>query len=253
MIISHQNQFIFIHCRKVAGSSMKVCLAPYLSPEDLMLGSLQEVWSGEWFTEPRILREALSRDGVRELGSGALRGRSWRDSLNKAVKRRHKRRYGLSSSGHPPAKEVKSAFPTEWERYFKFCFVRNPFERAVSDYLYLCRNSSDSISFSSFLLRLEKIGEDHHGRSKYDNWPMYTIDNQVAVDFIGRYENIADDFEKVGQRIGLPGLALTASEKRRDYPVPWHRYYERGDRERVERIYHHEIEAFGYQFQPDCA
>lgn len=248
MIISHDRRFIFVHCRKVAGSSMKVSLAPYLGRKDLVLGTLGATWDPRGLLDPRVAREVVTRDGLREFMRGVVYRRSWRSSLNKAVKRRFKRQYGLSSSAHAPATEVRRAFPEVWDTYFKFCFVRNPFERAVSDYLYLTRNDASPPSFSMYLRELERTSRDHHGRCKHDNFPLYSIDGAVAVDFVGHYENLAHDFEEVGRQLGISGLALTASEKRRDYVMPWRSYYKSGDQARVGRLFEKEIAAFNYSF-----
>lgn len=246
MIVSHRHRFIFIHCRKVAGSSMKVTLAPYLGPSDILMG--REVLSHARFLEPWVLREFMTAEGVHQIVRSMLRGKSWRDALNKTIKKRHKRAHDLRSSAHPPAVDVREAFPDEWSEYFKFCFVRNPYERAVSDYLYLTRKFSNPPPFSDYLRELSRTGRDFHGRTKHDNWPMYTIDGEVAMDFVGRYENLHDDFRIAMQRIGLPDVAMTGSEKRRDYTRPWRDYYQPGDRERVEALYGSEIEMFGYEF-----
>ncbi len=42
MIISHRHRFIFLHCRKAAGSSIAQALAPYLGEDDLHLGTWPE-------------------------------------------------------------------------------------------------------------------------------------------------------------------------------------------------------------------
>ncbi len=228
---------------------MKAVLAPHLGAKDILLGSRQELMRDARFLEPRILKAFLSRDGIYQLALGALRRKNWREALNKTFKHRYKRAYGLSSSVHPPAVDIRDAFPLEWSSYFRFCFVRNPYERVVSDYLYLSRKLADPPSFSRYLQNLAETGRDLHGRTKHDNWPMYTIENHLAVDFVGRYENLATDFQEVGRLIGLPDLALTASEKRRTYRKPWRDYYGPGDVDRVGTLYQKEIEAFGYRFE----
>lgn len=247
MLISHRHRFIFIHCRKVAGSSMKVTLTPCLGPRDIMLGSLQEVLRDSSPFQPWILRKLMTPLGIAELIAAGSKGRDWRSALNKVVKKRAKRSLGLSSSSHPPADEVRRAMPECWEQYFKFCFVRNPYERAVSDYLYQTRLEKSPPDFSMFLDGV--LDAARRGDRKHDNWSMYTIDDDVAVDFVGRYENLHEDFRESMRLIGLDGVELTAAEKRRTYPRPWQGYYGPGDRERVETLFGHEIRYFGYTFE----
>lgn len=151
---------------------MKATLAPYLGSSDILLGSRQELLRDTSLFEPWVVREFLSGEGLRQLVRCVPRGKNWRDILNKIAKQRHKRAHGLRSSAHPAAKEVRDAFPGEWQAYFKFCFVRNPYERAVSDYLYLTRKVSNPPSFSDYIRELSRTGRDFHGRAKHDNWPL---------------------------------------------------------------------------------
>ncbi|NEP06601.1 MAG: sulfotransferase family protein [Okeania sp. SIO2G4] len=44
---------------------------------------------------------------------------------------------------HITAKEIKNVIKSSiWDSYYKFCFERNPFERAISWYYFSCRNKS---------------------------------------------------------------------------------------------------------------
>lgn len=250
MIVSHRHGFIFIHCRKVAGSSMKVSLAPHLGPSDVLLGSLHEVLRETSPWTPWVMRQMAGPRGWWELISARAKGRPWQNALNKVVKKRYKSRLGLASSSHPPAADLRRAFPEVWDRYFKFCFVRNPYERAVSDYLYRTRNEAAPPTFTEHLEGL--LADARAGKHKHDNWPMYTVNDTVAVDFVGRFENLEEDFREATRRAGLEGVELAGTEKRRSYPKPWRAYYSDGDRERVEALYGDEIRYFGYTFEEDA-
>ena len=226
---------------------MKVTLAPHLGPDDLLLGSLHEVLKDSSPFQGWILRELAKPAGIAELLSATLKRRDWRSAMNKVLKKRHKRELGLSSSSHPTAVEVRASLGKTWDEYFKFCFVRNPYERAVSDYLYQTRLMAEPPSFSEFLDGVK--AEAEAGDVKHDNWPMYTIDDDIAVDFIGRYENLKEDFRNAMLQIGLENVELAASEKRRRYPKPWQAYYGTGDQDRVESLFLREINEFNYSFE----
>jgi hypothetical protein len=44
---------------------------------------------------------------------------------------------------------------------------------------------------------------DKHAR--LNNYDIYSLDGQVCVDFLGRYENLNEDLEYVLRRIGITG------------------------------------------------
>ncbi len=69
----------------------------------------------------------------------------------------------------------------------------------------------------------------------------------LLVDFVGRFENLQDDFVYVCQRIGLPHLSLphvNASHRRPDYRS----YYNEYTKHLVEEYFRRDIELFGYSF-----
>ena len=69
----------------------------------------------------------------------------------------------------------------------------------------------------------------------------------VIVDFVGRYENLAEDFAIVCQKLNLPPLALPEKRKaktRQEY----RRYYTDELAELVARHYAEDIARFSYRF-----
>ena len=50
----------------------------------------------------------------------------------------------------------------------------------------------------------ETLSESLRSWDPNANWLIYTIDDQVAVDFVGRYEALADDLGRVCQRLNIP-------------------------------------------------
>lgn len=256
MIISHKYGFIFIHCRKVAGSSIKNTLWPYLGKDDIVVGSLDEILknghvlnaaANKNLWHPRSLN--VTRKAFIEK---LLHGNShrYRNLINTSIKAKYKKTL-FHNPVHAPAEAVKRYFPYEWKNYYKFCFVRNPFDQAVSEYLYQMRDISDNVSFSHFLKAMAGEVEDPgivpHGIKS--NWPLYTIDDEPVVDFIGRYESIEDDFKRVCQDLGIPCEEKLLKEKagNRGKGKDVSDWYDEADRGRVRSIYENEIKHFEYE------
>ena len=82
-----------------------------------------------------------------------------------------------------------------WNSYYKFTFERNPWDRQVSYYFYKTRHKSKVPSFERYLKRKSKAW--------IPNFDIYAIDGEIAVDFVGAYENLSEDFDKVLRNIGI--------------------------------------------------
>lgn len=244
-----------MHCRKAAGSSVAACIAPCLGPDDIHLGTWPEAFDQGVLPNRRARLDLLHPLAGASFMVRLLRRPSrvtdpaWRvAALNGAQRLKYRSRLGHSPE-HAHAQRVRAAFPEAWRDYFKFCFVRNPFDRAVSDYLWRTRKTGDeSMSFSAFLDRIDR--RDFTSRTiprHYDNWPIYTVDDQIAVDFVGRFERLEEDLGHVFSRLGLDRRPLTRAKsmQREGSYRDWYGVHERGQ---VERLFANEIRQFNYGF-----
>jgi len=149
---------------------------------------------------------------------------------------------------------------------FSFAFVRNPWSRLVSEYLY----RDYRCSFKDFVLKhFPRVSDDDYTKG-FDGYrhvmPQadFLIDEhgKLAVDFIGRFENLADDFstlttQLVGESLRLPhrnkteikGLSKLISRLKPKTAKPHYReYYDRETRDAVAQLYKTDIELFKYDF-----
>jgi len=114
---------------------------------------------------------------------------------------------GLPGGAHPKASVVRDFDDLAWRNYFKFCFVRNPWDHAVSDYFWRCSvRGCSHVTFKEFLKRMDNPEQpDIEGivPPMRSNWEIYTIDDKIAVDFVGKFENLGADLWKVGQHLGI--------------------------------------------------
>jgi hypothetical protein len=249
MIISHEHKFIFIHCRKVAGSSVKVALAPYLGPDDIVIGSWNEILEAGLKlnnTAQAILKTPKARLFY---WFGRLSGKLYPEAVNIGIKAFYRGRLSINPP-HPTAQEVRSYYSKEWFSYFKFAFTRNPYERTASDYYWRVRMLGKNVSFREYLELLKN--KDHKRNIIHpggaSNWDMMAIDGNLAMDFVGRYENLDRDFTHVCNRLGLSIDSMGASEKVNTKTRDYSSLYGEKEKRLVREIFADELDYFGYEF-----
>jgi hypothetical protein len=91
-------------------------------------------------------------------------------------------------------------------------------------------------------------------RAFVNNYELYSIGGVVALDHVGRYENLADEFEAAMEKLGLAGrvklpvLNTTAKPAAADGEARYRGFYDERLRDTVADWYGREIEAFGYEY-----
>ena len=86
--------------------------------------------------------------------------------------------------------------------------------------------------------------------ARWTQFEYLTDDNgKVLVDFVGRYENLAQDFYEVVGTIGVPLMILPKRNITKDKVHDSYREcYSPTSRHLVERKYKRDLEHFGYEF-----
>ena len=178
MIISPSQEFVFVHIHKTAGESITEALRPSLSPSDFV--AVNEEWPLHKHSTALAIR--------REIGIEA------------------------------------------WQRYFTFTFVRHPVERALSLYRYLAWHAKPqhqpklprrfrknpslnhpsqwagvqaynaTSSFSEFIRH--PLIESEPGLATQTS-SIYDENGERLVKFIGHYEALVLDFDRVLQHLHL--------------------------------------------------
>lgn len=126
--------------------------------------------------------------------------------------------------------------------YFSFTFVRNPWDRIVSDYLFFKIRSD--MSLKEFILE-EGVFDPTHVLPQ-----MYFIkkrNGEIGLDFIGRFENLQCDFNTVCDKIGIERQTLPHMLKKQREHYSF--YYDDETVELIAKKYKEDIEYFGYEFE----
>lgn len=174
--------------------------------------------------------------------------------------------FGNLSGGHTPIATYERVFSKrDFESFFKFAFVRNPWDRLYSAYRFLKsggmsegdrrwaeQNLSGITGFSEFVtdhLRRSRILSSSHFIPQY-RFLCRPGSKQVLVDFVGRYESLDRDFRTVKQRMGLdtPG-GLPHFNRGKSGAGDYRAAYTPETRRVVADVYREDIELFHYDFE----
>ena len=231
MIVSHAHQFIYIKTYKTASTSIEAALAGVCGPDDVITPASDELM---------VHREGRRAQNFR-LDHPLVPKRSlWRRLLRRPERRYHPT---VGYYEHMPAWRVRAYLGDDiWNRYYKFTFERNPWDRQVSWYLYKTKSKKSRPTFDGFLADKR--------RAWVENFDLYSADDNLIVDFVGRYETLSQDFNKAMQAVGLSdrvSLPVTnVSEGRTE--GDYRSYYNDATRTLMGEWYAREIDLFGYAF-----
>ncbi len=143
---------------------------------------------------------------------------------------------------HKSASKIKKELGENiWNEYFKFTFVRNPFEKIVSQYHY--NRHKFGLKDSTFK-EYVKAWSEGQKISTYPQLNLFYIDEKL--DFIGRFENLQEDFNTICDKIGIQQQQLPHKNKSKH--KHYTEYYDDETREIVAQKYAKDIEYFGYKF-----
>jgi hypothetical protein len=167
--------------------------------------------------------------------------------------------FGVASR-HVVAADYIAANPGKFARFFKFAFVRNPWDRLVSTYAFLRDGGMNELDrdwaaehvtpyadFGDFVRRglaLPEVQAWVHFRPQTDF--ICDADGRMLMDFLGRYERLNEDFAAVAKKLHRDvALPMTNVSRRSRYAD----YYTPETRDLVAQLYSRDIERLGYSFE----
>jgi hypothetical protein len=207
MLINEKYDYIFVHVYKVAGQSVKLALRRY---------------DYRWLPG---LRTPLAK--LVELPQA----------------------YTFRSlEAHSTASQIRDYLGQDrWDSMFSFSFVRNPWDWQVSLYHFIQTNKFNyqrrmvsEMTFDEYIRW--RVDQDRHLQKEF----VYDRDDTLLVDFVGKMENLRDDFKIVCDRIGISVELPHENASQHD---AWRSYYTDETAALIEDAYREDIEAFGYSFE----
>lgn len=246
MLISHKKEFIFAKTVRTASTSVESYFERYCLPE------------GKWkFSHARW--QSIRDEGI----IGYRGGESYIYSILNRISKNY-------WHPHMSAQKIRKKTGDEvWNNYFKFCVIRNPFDKLVS----LFHQREKSIN------KLKRISRNIRSRNfnkvvevafpttgskveRFRYWVknvikgnidrgIYTIDGSICMDYFIRFEDLENGVKQVCNNLDIPyepSYLPNLKKSKRDKNITIREYYDSESIEIVKKRFEFEFREFGYDF-----
>jgi hypothetical protein len=156
-------------------------------------------------------------------------------------------------------------------QYFKFTFVRNPWDRIVSCYndkvtrYYVQKKDSGifrgfskykamspGMSFDKFVEAICSIPDEKANKHFKSQHSICNFNNKPLFDFVGKLEDIDEDFNKLCLKLKFPSNTLPhrlkTSDKYKRGKAHYSEFYNKKTIKMIRKRYSEDIELFNYSF-----
>jgi len=160
---------------------------------------------------------------------------------------------------HLTAAHVRGLYPAEFQAFWKFSIVRNPFDRIASQYFYAVWSRPDILrylGFGGFRRRFHRIPfrayVERITQLTHVQWTPMThflvdpLTGESLVDFVARFESLEEDWKTIQARLGVD-QELGWAKRSPDRPH-YREVIDAASRRALEAYYGEDLERFGYGF-----
>ncbi|WP_456473460.1 sulfotransferase family 2 domain-containing protein [Desulfolithobacter sp.] len=225
-MISHKYKCIFIHIPKCAGTSIEDALGHF----DGYMGRGMQDHRSIRMIEPLPFNPLLfmSIDNAVELARRIYIARLYKNTN---------------------ANNKITVNKSQYNSYFKFTFVRNPWARVYSMYHNVMNDEFHMRSYGidrncTFPEFVKMCTGKKLLRSQIHF--LKNFKGELPLDFIGRFENLSEDFRYVCNRLRVDNISLP--HKNKGSGGKYHEHYDEISKNIVMDVYGEEIDMFGYTF-----
>jgi len=169
-----------------------------------------------------------------------------------------KRKKSPKIAKHAKAFEVRYLLGEDiWEDYFTFSFVRNPWDLMVSSYKWWRQKAANRVKrYANVARKIQSMDFQEFVNSKYGKYMInerygnffdwLSNGEEIMVDFVGKVENINEDWAKICEINNLDHIEMPHENK--TDRVSYRDYYNDETRQMVAKRFQKSIKYFDYSF-----
>jgi len=151
--------------------------------------------------------------------------------------------------GHISCLQAKEVLSEKiWNSYFKFAFVRNPWDRYISFCAFMHRNNPKFHKTPELFLRRMIEKTQIQQRVLFRPQVEFICDeqNHVMLDYVGRYENFQENYDNICEKIGITTQQLDQLNTSKH--LYYKEYYNEELVKKVANFYQQDISILQYNF-----
>jgi hypothetical protein len=219
MLISHSHRFIYLKTIKTAGTSIEIYFERYCVDPSIYPGERHETGT------------LVSPGGVIGCRGVDVAGETWYN--------------------HMPGCRVRELVGSAlWDGYYRFCAIRNPFDKAVSHFWFsMPEETRRNLAAADFTVVRAAFGDWVRGRLLPVDRYIYSIAGVVAVNDFIRHESLPADMQRVCGAVGVAWEPERLGRFKSDARVRgehFSQYYDPEIEGVIRDAYGWELEHFGY-------
>lgn len=144
-----------------------------------------------------------------------------------------------------------------WKEYFKFTFVRNPWDRAYSDYLWIMKDRNIKDSFRNYIFAKgafkevfqNRTSKNYRGDHKMLQTEFFKQVGVYKLDYVGRFETLMEDMIVINKSLSISHHFDQHSKRNPKRSSHYSFFYGKKRREMVDTFYRKDIITLGYEFE----
>lgn len=150
---------------------------------------------------------------------------------------------------HPTARDVRHFIGNDiWTSYYKFGFVRNPYDIAASRYYWEKKGKYGNQKTSIDGFR-KWVSEEN--LKNYDLQLPYLSDGySLDMDFIGHYETLNEDFKYICKKLNIPEVKLEFQKSGYRDKIDLNKLYNKSTQKKVAFFFKDDILQLAYSYKP---
>lgn len=143
-----------------------------------------------------------------------------------------------------------------WKSYYKFTFIRNPFDRMYSDYLWIQNDRKIKGTFKDYILRKgpfakvlnDKSNKIYRGDHLKKQTDFFDFDGVLKLDYVGRFEQFQKDINYIRFKLSISKKFHNHFKRNSSRYPHYSMFYTNTKKKLVEKNYKDDIDKLNYKF-----